>query len=49
MMYDALDVASYIVQHCHETGTVVSNLKLAYKPHTNKEITTSSIRNFFNN
>lgn len=28
MTYDALDIAAYIVQYCHETGTIVSNLKL---------------------
>lgn len=28
MTYDALDIAAYVVQHCHETGTTVSNLKL---------------------
>ncbi len=28
MVYNALDVAEYVIQHCHEIGTTVSNLKL---------------------
>lgn len=28
MTYDALKIAAYVVQRCHETGTTVSNLKL---------------------
>lgn len=28
MVYDALDIAAYVVKRCHETNTTVSNLKL---------------------